>query len=446
MTRFPSLLAVLMATLVSPASAPQAAPQVHTVLFFAPSCPHCHTVISEGLPPLVERFGESLVIAVINTQTLEGQRLFRAAGELYGIPSEQLGVPLLAVADRALVGSFDIPDQLPGIVEAGLESGGIPWPEIDGLVAALVASGVEVAEPPGAEEKVLEEDRVAADAPLHAPGAEIEAPSAGSMPAAAQLEPDDVEEDLVAQRGGPIVEPPGRVEVDAPVTATDLVTAPELTEAETTLANPGVDPRGAIMDLAAAESRTDNLTPWQKFDQDRTGNSIALVVLIGMIVSVLAVLVVVIRRSEAPHWPGWAVVLIIVAGLAVAAYLSYVEVTYGEAICGPVGDCNTVQQSSYARLFGFLPIGVLGLYGYSALGLGWLLRDRGPVRWNTILAIGLWLGALVGTLFSIYLTVLEPFVIGATCMWCVTSAVLMTLLLWASTPPAVEAWAESERP
>jgi uncharacterized membrane protein len=193
------------------------------------------------------------------------------------------------------------------------------------------------------------------------------------------------------------------------------------------------------MDLATAESRTATLTPWQKFDQDRTGNSIAVVVLIGMVFSVLAVLALSRRRSSLPHWPGWTVGLIILAGLAVAAYLSYVEVAQAQAICGPVGDCNAVQQSPYARLFGLIPIGVLGFYAYAALGLGWLLRDRGPVRWNLGLALGLWLGALGGTLFSIYLTVLEPFVIGATCMWCVTSAVTMTLLLWAATPGAIDA-------
>jgi uncharacterized membrane protein len=105
-----------------------------------------------------------------------------------------------------------------------------------------------------------------------------------------------------------------------------------------------------------------------------------------------------------------------------------------------VGDCNTVQQSPYARLFGLIPIGILGVYGYAALGLGWMLRGRGSPAASAVVAVGLWLVALVGTLFSIYLTVLEPFVIGATCMWCVTSAVLMTLLLWAATPAAVDAW------
>jgi uncharacterized membrane protein len=53
---------------------------------------------------------------------------------------------------------------------------------------------------------------------------------------------------------------------------------------------------------------------------------------------------------------------------------------------------------------------------------------------------------VVGTLFSIYLTFLEPFVIGATCAWCLTSAVLMTVLMLLSIAPAKFALAHlSER-
>jgi uncharacterized membrane protein len=40
-----------------------------------------------------------------------------------------------------------------------------------------------------------------------------------------------------------------------------------------------------------------------------------------------------------------------------------------------------------------------------------------------------------GVLFSIYLTFLEPFVIGATCAWCLTSAIIMTAMLWLSLSP-----------
>ena len=48
----------------------------------------------------------------------------------------------------------------------------------------------------------------------------------------------------------------------------------------------------------------------------------------------------------------WAVPLLCVAGIVVASYLGFVEPTSSKAVCGPVGDCNTVQESEYALLFG----------------------------------------------------------------------------------------------
>ncbi|MCB0120146.1 MAG: hypothetical protein KDD72_14030, partial [Anaerolineales bacterium] len=48
--------------------------------------------------------------------------------------------------------------------------------------------------------------------------------------------------------------------------------------------------------------------------------------------------------------------------------------------------------------------------------------------------------ALLGTFFSIYLTFLEPFVIGATCAWCLTSAILMTALMLFTVRPAKAAF------
>lgn len=49
----------------------------------------------------------------------------------------------------------------------------------------------------------------------------------------------------------------------------------------------------------------------------------------------------------------------------------------------PLGDCTAVQSSPYARLFGVLPVGVLGLIGYAVFLGAWLLnrigRGRPPV-------------------------------------------------------------------
>lgn len=57
--------------------------------------------------------------------------------------------------------------------------------------------------------------------------------------------------------------------------------------------------------------------------------------------------------------------------MGIAGYLAYVEATQSTAVCGPVGDCNTAQQSEYARLFGVLPIGVIGVVGYLAILFSW---------------------------------------------------------------------------
>ncbi|MFO7681107.1 MAG: vitamin K epoxide reductase family protein, partial [Chloroflexota bacterium] len=112
-------------------------------------------------------------------------------------------------------------------------------------------------------------------------------------------------------------------------------------------------------------------------------------------------------------------------GLIVSGYLAYVETMHVMAVCGPVGECNLVQSSPYARILS-IPVAVLGLLFYLALAALWLLRRasalRGPVIW------GLAALTLFGTLFSIYLTLVELLLIHAVCAWCLTSAVVTGLL------------------
>ena len=135
-------------------------------------------------------------------------------------------------------------------------------------------------------------------------------------------------------------------------------------------------------------------------------------------------------------YPLWLIPVLIMIGIIVASYLAFVEMIQTEAVCGPVGDCNTVQQSKYATLFGFLPVGILGVIGYLLMALVWGMKNYGHEKWKGAATISLWAMAAFGTLFSIYLTFLEPFVIGATCMWCITSALVQTAILWLATNPA----------
>jgi uncharacterized membrane protein len=175
-----------------------------------------------------------------------------------------------------------------------------------------------------------------------------------------------------------------------------------------------------------------------RFLQDPAGNSLSVIVLLGMLVSLaLTGFPPRVKRGE---WPAWVLPALVLVGTGVAAYLSYIEITQVEATCGPVGDCNTVNQSEYAILFGFLPVGVLGLVGYALIFLLWVLGRSGPAGLQGRATLGIWAAALFGTFFSAYLTFLEPFVIGATCIWCLTSAVVMTLLLWYAAPRARRVW------
>jgi uncharacterized membrane protein len=184
----------------------------------------------------------------------------------------------------------------------------------------------------------------------------------------------------------------------------------------------------------------------EKFIQDPTSNSLAVIVLIGLVASAIVSTAQVIRipKREQRMWPGWIPFALTVLGLGIALYLSYIELTHTQAVCGPVGDCNTVQKSTYARLFGVIPVGTLGVAGYLVICLAWVVQKVGAGKWKSYGAWASWALTLFGVLFFIYLTFLEPFVIGATCAWCLTGAVVMILLLWASTPVAIEAWKAGE--
>lgn len=107
-------------------------------------------------------------------------------------------------------------------------------------------------------------------------------------------------------------------------------------------------------------------------------------------------------------------------GIGVAGYLTYVHYEGLKILCLSSGGCETVQASVYSKLAG-VPVAVLGLAGY--IGILFTLAIRNDL--GRIAGFGI---ALIGFLFSLYLTYRELFTIKAICQWCVSSAVLMTIL------------------
>jgi uncharacterized membrane protein len=111
-----------------------------------------------------------------------------------------------------------------------------------------------------------------------------------------------------------------------------------------------------------------------------------------------------------------------VIGVGVAIYLTYVHYSGTKPACTAGQSCLKVQTSQWSKLAG-VPVALIGLIGYISI-LGSLLA---PEREESRLAtLGL---TLIGFLFSGYLTYRELFSIHAICEWCVSSAVILTILL-----------------
>ena len=108
------------------------------------------------------------------------------------------------------------------------------------------------------------------------------------------------------------------------------------------------------------------------------------------------------------------------AGIGISGYLTYVHYAGLQPVCGISHGCETVQTSAFATLLG-IPVALLGLVSYVVIFIALQLRGEGPLLTGYALT-------LIAFAFSVYLTYRELFTIHAICSWCVSSAVVFTLL------------------
>jgi uncharacterized membrane protein len=123
----------------------------------------------------------------------------------------------------------------------------------------------------------------------------------------------------------------------------------------------------------------------------------------------------------------WAPVALSAGGALVSGYLGVKRLTGGNLACTRWAECDVVNNSVYAKIYG-VPVAFIGLAGYLVLMCLAVaaLQTEGATQ-RRLLALGFLL-TLGGFGFSVYLTYLELYVIEAICVWCVISAILITLL------------------
>jgi uncharacterized membrane protein len=125
-----------------------------------------------------------------------------------------------------------------------------------------------------------------------------------------------------------------------------------------------------------------------------------------------------VARLRSTH-PGIVLAVLDLVGLAIASYLSAIELQGELPYCGPLKGCEEVALSEYSRIGG-VPVAVFGVIlsiTLFVLAVAWWRTNR-----PALLAAHYGL-SLVGVLFEVYFTYLELFVIGAICVWCASYGV-----------------------
>lgn len=120
--------------------------------------------------------------------------------------------------------------------------------------------------------------------------------------------------------------------------------------------------------------------------------------------------------------------IMVVFGLLVSGYLSYVKLTSVTMLCieGGLFNCDFVQSSAYSELGG-IPIAILGFITYLVIG-ALLLTSRMIESfryYGLLLAFGT---TLFAWMFSMYLVYLQGEVLRAWCQWCLTHELIITVL------------------
>lgn len=120
--------------------------------------------------------------------------------------------------------------------------------------------------------------------------------------------------------------------------------------------------------------------------------------------------------------------LLVLIGLLVAGYLSYLKLAEAPAVCVETGpfDCNVVLNSQYSELGG-VPIAYLGFAVYAVIGAVLVLERRVKWlrEWGRLLSFGI---GLFAWLFSMWLVYAQFVLLEALCPWCLTHETNFTVL------------------
>ncbi len=221
-------------------------PVVDIYLLYSETCPHCHVVRTEILPPIQEKFGDQLNVIPLNLSIPEDFKTGLVLEAIYRVPPEKAGVPEIFVGNSVLIGSNSIGDYLEEEVQKLLDAGGFLMPTEEQLLEMIVW------EEPAAETNATVTETVPFTETLNSPvftPADIEATAAASAPI--------VTDTITATNEPPSAGPTDDSTVVAtarPTTVTDAVATDETENTAKATATAVVTPAASPVSTVAAST------------------------------------------------------------------------------------------------------------------------------------------------------------------------------------------------
>lgn len=126
--------------IIQPGTLPCNPSQVHGLYFYSVDCPHCMVVLNDLLLPMQNELGTKLHIRLVEIDYAENYELLIRAEDHFSVWPEERAIPVLIIDGQVLIGEDAIKENLRDIIEQGILSGGIPWPDIPDFDPAAIIS------------------------------------------------------------------------------------------------------------------------------------------------------------------------------------------------------------------------------------------------------------------------------------------------------------------
>jgi uncharacterized membrane protein len=123
----------------------------------------------------------------------------------------------------------------------------------------------------------------------------------------------------------------------------------------------------------------------------------------------------------------WWMAGVAAVGLAISIYLTTVHYSNVPLVCLGTTGCEEVNRSIYSEVAG-VAVALLGGGAYLVILLTLWGENLSILKTQEAVLAQFGI-SLAGTLYSIYLTYVELFILGSVCIWCLMSLVAVTALL-----------------